>query len=209
MNKFSCLPEAGELAGIPVVAGVAPARHVLSAGDALFRRGDETFGIFFLASGKLRMQRVTADGGVVSLHVARPGELFAEASLFAERYQCDAVAESDCEVWRYPKAELESRLRTDSSRLWAFAAVLASGLHSLRLRYEIKQIRSAPDRVLQFLKLRSDAGGVFHVGGSLKDIAPELGLSHEAFYRALSKLVRDKQVSRSRGNIRLTGCMVR
>lgn len=94
-----------------------PLPHRIAAGDALFHRGDKDFGIFFLAAGKLRLQRVTLDGGTVTLHIARAGEMFAEASLFAECYHCDATAETDCEVWLYPKDQLTVRLRDDPASL--------------------------------------------------------------------------------------------
>ncbi|MBI4753999.1 MAG: Crp/Fnr family transcriptional regulator [Betaproteobacteria bacterium] len=180
-----------------------PTLRRVSAGMMLLRRGDPTFGIFHVAAGRLRMQRVTPDGGTVTLHVARPGELFAEASLFADRYQCDVIAEIDSEVWLYPKEALTRRLRDDPDSLWAFAAGLARGLHGLRQRYEMKQIRSAPERLLQLLRLRCDGDGRYRSCGALKDLAAELGLSHEALYRALATLERKGVVVRSKEQLRI------
>ncbi|MDP2809980.1 MAG: Crp/Fnr family transcriptional regulator [Rhodocyclaceae bacterium] len=188
---------------IPSIAGMNPLPRRMAAGDTLFHRGDKAFGIFFLAAGRLRLQRVTPDGGTVTLHVVRAGEMFAEASLFAERYHCDATAETDCEVWLYPKDQLTARLRGDPASLWSFAAGLASSLHGLRQRYELKQIRSAPERVLQFLRLRCDAAGAYRPDGSLKDLAAELGLSHEALYRALAKLEKAGHIARDGSDLRL------
>lgn len=192
-----------ETAQIPLIAGIQPLRRELPKGAALFRQGDKTFGIFYLIRGKLRMRRVTPDGGLVTLHIARPGEMFAEASLFSERYQCDAVAETDCEIGQYPKGDLEAKLRGDPANLWAFAGELARGLHRLRQRYELKQTRSATERVLQFLRVQGGMDGIVRPAGSLKDIAAELGLSHEALYRALAELERRKQISRGEWGIRL------
>ena len=180
-----------------------PTPHRVAVGEALFRRGDKTFGIFYVAAGRLRMRRVTPDGGTVTLHVARPGEMFAEASLFAERYQCDVVAEIDSEVWIYPKEELTRQLRSDPESLWAFTARLARSLHGLRQRYELKQIRSASERVLQRLRLGCDEAGMFRTTGSLKDMAAELGLSHEALYSALASLAREGRIERSTDFLRV------
>jgi CRP/FNR family transcriptional regulator, dissimilatory nitrate respiration regulator len=186
---------------IPSIAGIAPIPRQLLAGDALFHRGDKTFGIFYVAAGRLRMQRVTPDGGTVTLHVARPGEMFAEASLFAEHYQCDVIAETDSEVWTYAKDKLHQSLCDNPECLWAFTAGLARDLHRLRLRYELKQIRSAPDRVLQLLRLQCDGNGVYRSTGTLKELSAELGLTHEALYRALATLERQKHISRNDGLI--------
>ena len=195
--------QTGTLPTVPTIAGIAPTPRRLAAGAWLFRRGDPTFGIFHVAAGRLRMQRVTPDGESVTLHVARAGELLAEASLFAERYQCDVLADVDSEVWLYPKSELTQRLKSDPESLWTFAAGLARGLHGLRLRYELKQIRSAPQRVLQLLRLNCDDAGIYRTSGMLKDMAAELGLSHEACYRALATLERNGTIIRAANEIRI------
>ena len=189
------------------LAGVTPLARALLAGNYLFRQGDPTFGIFLLRSGRVRLQRITPDGTAVSIHLARPGETFAEASLFSDVYHCDAVAEVAGEVLVYPKERLAEKLRSEPEALWAFARDLAVHLQKLRLRYEIKHLRAAPERVLQFLRLNCTAEAVFPVNGALKDVAAELGLTPEAFYRALALLEKRRIVVRSAGAIRLTGHM--
>lgn len=190
--------------GLPL-AGVAPERRQLPAGDRLFSQGDRTFGVFHVASGRIRLQRITPDGSTVTIHLARAGEMFAEASLFSEQYHCDAVAEMESDILVYPKAEVTSRLRAEPEALWQFARELAGRLQGMRTRYEIKQIRSAPERVLQWLRMRSGRDGVFRFPGMAKDIASEVGLTHEAFYRALAALEKKGRIARSAGAIRLIG----
>ncbi len=180
MSKETSLP--------PPLAGVSPRQRRLAAGEVLFRQGDRTAGIYRLIEGRVRLVRVTPDGTAVNLHQARPGETFAEASLFSAHYHCDAVADVDSLVGLYPKAALTAHLRDDPEALWLFAADLARHLQGLRGRYELRQIRSAPERVLQFLRLRCDAEGCFRPDGTLKNLAAELGMSHEALYRALAAL---------------------
>lgn len=184
---------------------VVPDHRSLAAGAALFRQGDTSFGIFLLVSGRIRLQRITPDGVAVSIHLARPGELFAEASLFSEHYHCDAVAEVGSDVWVYPKEQLSQSLHTKPEALWAFTRELARRLQELRLRYELKQIRSATERVLQLLRMRSGKDGVYTIAGSLKDLAADVGLTHEAFYRALAALERQGRIARKEGAVRLIG----
>jgi CRP-like cAMP-binding protein len=188
-------------ANLPPLAGVTPQLRELATGAALFRQGDQTIGIFVLLRGAVRLVRVTPDGTAVTLHLARPGEMFAEASLFAMHYHCDAIADCDSGVGLYPKAALTARLRQDPEALWKFSAELAHRLQSLRQRYELKQIRSAPQRVLQFLRLRSDAQGRYACAGALKELAAEVGLSHEALYRTLAALERQGLINRPAGGL--------
>jgi hypothetical protein len=50
-----------------------------------------------------------SEGSAVILHVARPREQFALATLFADCYHCDAVTATDFYVWLYSKGELAAR----------------------------------------------------------------------------------------------------
>ena len=192
-------PKATE--NLPPLAGVTPVPRSVPAGTTLFRQGDSAIGIFVLVAGCLRLVRVTPDGGTVTLHLARPGETFAEPSLFSKHYHCDALADTDCVVGMYPKAKLISQLRADPEALWNFTHELARRLQGLRQRYELKQIRSAPERVLQFLRLRCDENGRLRAAGTLKDVAIELGLTHEALYRTLTTLEQRGLISRPEGGL--------
>lgn len=189
---------------LPPIAGVLPTPRRLAAGAALFRQGDATFGIFRLALGRLSLVRVTPGGAEVPMHTVRTGELFAEASLFSDRYHCDAIATQGCEVLVYPKAKLMRALRQDRDALWTFTAELAQRVQGLRTRLEVGRIRSAPERVLQALRLRCDASGAWKVDGTLKRFAEEIGLTHEALYRALAALERERRIARRGDEIRLT-----
>jgi CRP-like cAMP-binding protein len=183
------------------IAGVRPLSRRLAAGTVLFRQGDRTVGIFRLASGRLSLQRVTPNGARVAMHTVRPGELFAEASIFSARYHCDAEVLADSEVLLYPKEELRRRLKESGEALWDFAGDLARHVQGLRTRLELRQTRSAPERVLQALQLRADANHVCRLDGPLKQWAEEIGLTHEALYRTLATLERSGRIERRRGEI--------
>lgn len=201
-------PHELQLPRIPF-ADVMPAARRLVAGTALFREGDATFGIFRLVSGRISLVRVTPGGTEVPMHTVRAGELFAEASLFSDRYHCDAVAMQRSDVLVYPKAELMRALRQDRDALWMFAAELAQRVQGLRTRLEVSRIRSAPERVLQALRLRCDASGTWKVDGTLKKFAEEIGLTHEALYRTMATLERDGRIARRNDEIKLKPPRVR
>ena len=125
------LPPDIDASSLPPLAGVTPMLRSVAAGTTLFRLGDPTIGIFLLVEGSMRLVRVTSDGGAVTIHQARPGETFAEASLFAKLYLCDALADTDCVVGLYPKAQLTSQLRGNPEALWNFTQELAHRLLGL------------------------------------------------------------------------------
>jgi len=183
--------------------GIVPVLRVLAAGDTLFRQGAPTVGVFRLLSGGLRLVRATADGAAVAMHTVRPGELFAEASLFSSHYHCDAVATVRSELHWYTKDALQARLQASPQTMWRFTAALAHRLQGLRSRFEVQQVRSAKERILQYLSLSCDATGQWRRQGTLKHLAQEIGLTHEALYRALAALEREGRIARSEMVIQL------
>jgi CRP-like cAMP-binding protein len=85
--------------------------RVLAPGQALFRLGDRTAGIYEILRGQVQMVRVDASGREVVLYAAAAGELFAEAALFAPIYYCDAVTRTGATVRLYPKDKVLAELR--------------------------------------------------------------------------------------------------
>jgi CRP-like cAMP-binding protein len=176
--------------------------RTLKSGEALFRLGDKTAGLCEVVAGRVRLARVDRAGREIVLHVAGPGETIAEASLFASRYHCDAIASTDAVVRIYPKTAVLAAFAQDRAAAQAFTATLARQVMSLRTRIEQRNIRSARERVRHYLSVNVGADGrTVALAGTLKDLAAELGLSHEALYRTLGALERAGAIKRGKGKI--------
>lgn len=176
----------------------------LAADEQLFRQGDKAKAIFEIERGRLRMVRHTIDSRRVVLHTARPGELFAEAALFSPAYHCDAVAATASSVRIYPKRELLALFRSDPQTAERFMAILAGQVMALRARLEVRNIRSARERLIHHVALHAGTHGrTMPLEGTLMDLAAEIGLTPEALYRTLAELERDGVVHRSRSGIAL------
>jgi CRP-like cAMP-binding protein len=86
----------------------------------------------------------------------------------------------------------------------AFMEMLAHHIMSLRTRLEQRNIHSARDRVRHYLALNAGADGrTIVLKGTLKDLASDLGLAHEALYRTLSEMAADGEIERLKGKIKL------
>lgn len=189
---------------LPATVQAAGVERVLAPGQALFRLGDRTQGIYEILRGQVQMVRVDANGREIVLYVAAEGELFAEASLFSPLYHCDAITRTGAKVRLYPKAVVLAEFRRNPQAAEAFMTILAREIMTLRSRLEQRNIRSARDRVRHFLAL--NAGGdsrTVPLRGTLKDLAAELGLTHEALYRALAGLAADGEIKRTKNKILL------
>ncbi len=190
---------------LPAAARAAAVERKLKAGEPLFHLGDKTAGLFEVVAGRVRLTRVDRSGRETVLYVAGPGETIAEASLFAPAYHCDAVATTDAVVRIYPKAGVLAAFGKDRNAARAFSAALAHQVMSLRTRLAQRDIRSARERLRHYLALNVGADGrSVTLSGTLKELAAELGLTHEALYRTLAALERAGEIRRAGGKITLT-----
>jgi len=167
-------------------------------GETLFRQGDAVRGMFFLASGEIKLARHTENGETISIHRAMAGETFAEASLFSETYHCNAIARMPGRIIEIDRHILVDVFHRDAEFALAIAARFAGQVQTYRRRIELLAIRSAEDRVLDAVRdglLVSD----------IKTFSTTIGLTHEATYRALAALVRKGHlVKPERGRYRLS-----
>lgn len=174
------------------------AERTLRPGDAVFRQGTPATAIYRVEAGRVRLVRHLKDGSSVVLHVARAAATFAEAALFSDRYHCDAVADGATRLSVIPKAELLAALRADPVACLDFARGLADQVRDLRAQLEVRNIRSAGERLLGWLRLTARGNRLaVEVDRPWTEIAAEIGLTHETIYRSLAELERTGQLVRN------------
>ena len=190
--------------GLPDRAKRAATIRELVKNEWLFRQGDPASAIFEVVSGRVRLVRHTIDDHLVALHTARAGDLLAEAALFSDLYHCDALAAVPTHVRVYPKEILLSAFRAAPLLYENFAARLARQLQAVRLRLELRNIRSARDRLLQYLRLAAGRDGrSIPFEGQLQDLAADVGLTRESLYRTLALLETEGLIVRKPGSFTL------
>lgn len=172
-------------------------RIAASSGTAVFRQDDSARGPYLLVSGAVEMVRHTEEGHRIVLHQAHASDTLAEASLFSDRYHCACIATRDSRLILLDKTVVLDRMERDTGFAQALLKRMASQVQGYRRQIEILAIRGAEDRVLAAL----DA---FGQSGSVMDFAAQIGLSHEATYRALSALTKRGILERTgRGRYRI------
>jgi CRP/FNR family transcriptional regulator, dissimilatory nitrate respiration regulator len=182
---------------LPANVRAAAIDHELKAGEALFRLGSKAIGLYEIVAGRVRLSRVDRSGHEIVLHVAGPGETLAEASLFSAQYHCDAIANTNAIVRIFPKREVLAAFEQNPKAAQAFTEMLAHQVMSLRTRIEQRNIRSARERVRHFLMLNVGPDRrTVELRGTLKDLAAEIGLTHEVLYRTLAALERSGEIKR-------------
>jgi len=195
MNHPEWLPHDVRAAGI---------ERALKSGELLFRSGQRTVGLYEIVSGRVRLIRVDRSGRESVLYSAEAGDTFAEASLFSPVYHCDAVAATAAKVLLFPKAAIVAALARDPKLARAFIARLAHQVMDLRTRLARRNMHSARDRIRHFLAVHAGGDGrTVVLTGTLKELAANLGLTHEALYRTLSRMAAEGEIKRLDGKIRL------
>jgi len=179
-------------------------RRSLARDEVLFRQGEKVTAIYFIETGRLRLERQTFDGRSLIVGTTPGGEFFVEAALFADIFHCDAVATEPSRVRVYPKATVLNALRTDPASAMSFLARVSHQVIELRQHIELMKVRSAKERVTLYLDLNAGPDGrTVNLRGQLQDIASELGLTREALYRTLSSLERSGAIGRAGDQIML------
>src|SRR6266568_4803458 len=178
-----------DLARIPPQLRKLAERWEVDAGDTLLRIGDRVRSVLSVISGEVRLLRRSRNGREVVLQRSRSG-FFAEASLDSKIYHCDVVVAEKGAMLRFPATDFRAALDADAPFRDAWMKRLAREVRKLRAQCERLSLHSAADRIIHYIESEG-ADGVFTLIQSRKAWAAELGLTHEALYRALSRLQAD------------------
>ncbi len=155
--------------------------RTLANGETLFIQDSATTGLFYLVSGTIDLKRMTESGHSMTIHRARSGETFAEASVFSDRYHCTASAACESQLIEFTRSAIVTLLGTDIDFTRSMAARFAVQIQECRRRVELLSIRNADERILSALRdgLLLD---------NITSFAEIVGLAPETVYRTLKKL---------------------
>jgi len=163
---------------------LAERKQELSAGDILFRAGDRVRSLFLIASGALRLIRALPHGFELTLQRAGPGAILAEASLFSERYHCDATAIEDSVLRVASLRRIRTALRDDPALAAALMHHLAQEVQRARAQAEILSLKTVAERLDAWTTLND---GCPPTKGRWRHVASEIGVTPEALYRELAR----------------------
>lgn len=162
----------------------------------LFHQGDMVENLYYIETGQIRMLRLTLDGKETVMFEGGDQSNFAEASLYSVQYHCDALVVQDSQIIAYRKKDILELFDNNPQLSSNYMAQLARQIQQLRTHLELRNINSAHERIYHFLVLNTDSNAKVVLQDSLKDLAKQLGLAHETFYRALAKLEKNKLIHR-------------
>ncbi len=156
--------------------------RTIEPGGVLFRRDESIRSIFLVRVGTVALERPLADGTALTLHRASEGTIIAEASLFADKYHCDAIAKEHTVVACLQREVLLRSLADQPDAALEFIKAQSHELQSQRARVEILRLQRVADRLDAWLELHGEPAV-----GHWKRVAEEIGVSSPALYRELAQ----------------------
>ncbi len=177
----------------------------LLEGDYLFHRDDPVEQLYVITEGRCRLERTTYDGRTLLLADFGPQQIIADGSLFHQRYGCNCRATTATTLAVFSTAHILGLLNQRPGLAEKWLASLAHQVMDLRTRLELRNVKSARDRILLFLELNADTQGRYQLKGALKSLAEILGLSPESLYRTLAALENEGRLRRRADMIEIIG----
>jgi len=197
---FIGLP-AGDIAA---VASFAVQKN-LDKGDYLFHEGDRSEGFYVVQKGAVNVHRVNAAGKEQVIHLFRPIESFAEATLATEGgYPADARATEPSTVLLIPKTDFIELLRRHPELALRMLGSMSQHLRVIVGLLDDLTLKDMETRLANWLLKRCPrpiGGGAVEIelDRTKRVLAAEMGTTSETLSRTLAKF-RDQNLLQVKGN---------
>ncbi|HTT25164.1 MAG TPA: Crp/Fnr family transcriptional regulator [Candidatus Sulfotelmatobacter sp.] len=178
----------------PLCARVSK-RH-FDRGETLFSEGDQCHGLFVVATGRIRIFKLSPSGREQVLAVEGPGSSFAELPVFdGGVYPASASALEDAEVLFISRKDFQNYCREHPEVALKVLAVVGARLRRLVGIIEDLSFTTVRQRLISLLLRLAQGSGTATKRGvrvelttTHQDLAAELGTVRELVSRNLSRL---------------------
>jgi CRP/FNR family transcriptional regulator len=161
-------------------------------GEMLFHEGTEGVGFYVVASGQVKVFKMSFDGREQILHILGPGDPLGEVPVFAgQNYPANAQAMGKASLCFFPRKKLIELYRESPSLAMNMLAVLSRRLREFTVLIENLSLKEIPQRLATYLVHQQSLKPVSArvklnvTKGVLSNI---LGTSQETLSRVLGKL---------------------
>ena len=162
--------------------------HHFEKGDYLFHQGKKPEYMFFIVSGEAVLTRISSHGEPTILQRCKGGFL-SEASLLTDAYHCDAIATHNGQAITLPIKSLREAL-ADSKFSMKWVQLLSKEIMRLRTQSERLGLKDIRSKLIHLIETEGKQG-VLTLQSDFKSMASEIGVTHEALYRAIATLEKE------------------
>jgi CRP/FNR family transcriptional regulator, dissimilatory nitrate respiration regulator len=182
---FSGLPSSD----LDLIAGFSRLIRI-EKGAYLFREGEPSQGFYVVQTGAVNVHRVSGGGKEQVIHVFRPSETFAEASLATPTgYPAEARAVENSSVLLVPKREFLELLAKRPDLALRMLASMSAHLRVLVGLVEDLQLKDVETRLANWLLHRAPnrEKGSVRLETTKRVLAAEMGTTSETLSRTFAK----------------------
>ena len=162
--------------------------HHFEKGDYLFHQGKKPEYMFFIVVGEVTLNRTSNHGESTTLQRCKGGFL-SEASLLTDAYHCDAIATQSGQAIVIPIKSLRDSL-IDSKFSIKWVQLLSKEIMRLRTQSERLGLKDIRSKLIHLIETEGKQG-VLTLQSDFKSMASEIGVTHEALYRAIATLEKE------------------
>ena len=162
--------------------------HHFEKGDYLFHQGKKPEYMFFIVSGEAVLTRISSHGEPTILQRCKGG-FVSEASLLVDAYHCDAIATHNGQAIMLPIESLREAL-ADSKFSMKWVQLLSKEIMRLRTQSERLGLKDIRSKLIHLIETEGKQG-VLTLQSDFKSMASEIGVTHEALYRAIATLEKE------------------
>jgi len=164
-------------------------------GAAIFHEGDPGIGFYMVATGRVKIFKMSFDGKEQILHIFGPGEPFGEVPVFhGSPFPANAETLTEAELLFFPRAEFVHLVTNTPSLALNMLAVLALRLRRFATQIENLSLKEVPGRLASHLcylmdeQRRQDKVVLDIPKGQLASL---LGTSSETLSRIFNKMTEE------------------
>lgn len=183
--------------GMAGIEAITQIRHY-QASSRIFNEGGPCPGLFVVAEGQVRIFKTNPDGKTHVLHMASPGQTFAEIAVlggFDLPASAEAVFDTTCML--LPKHALIEMLKSHHELSLQMMQGMAFWVRSLVTQLEGMTLRDAKGRVAKFLLDKAnETTSQLKLDLSNRDLASHLNLTSETLSRTMRQLEEDGIIDR-------------
>ena len=199
MDFLSTMGQSKLFKGLPAeelsqLERISELRH-FDKGDMLFHEGAPGDGFYVVATGQVKVFKMSFDGREQILHILGPGDPLGEVPVFAgQTYPANAQALAKAGLYFFPRKRLIDLYRESPSLAMNMLAVLSRRLREFTVLIENLSLKEIPQRLATYLvhqQAQRPVSARVKLDVSKGVLSNILGTSQETLSRVLGRLTQE------------------
>lgn len=202
ISLFSGLP-AEQIESLAMIT----AENIYKKGENIFSEDEQATGLYAVASGRVKIYKLSPEGREQILHIFGPGEVFGEVPVFAGKiFPANADAMEESRVLFFPRDALIALIQKNPSIALSMLAVLSMRLRRFASMIDDLSLKEVPGRLakhLLYLNNQGKSSSDLDLNITKGQLASLLGTIPETLSRILAKMVDNGLIETDGRRIRL------